>query len=309
MRSFVDAQRILGDIAECDAPFGERTTYGVGGRAALLVTPSTVDDLHKVAAVVQANRWACVVIGRGSNTLVADAGFDGVVVSLDKWDDISITGNDVRAGAGALLPVVARATVAAGLSGFEWAVGVPGTIGGGVRMNAGGHGNDMVNSLVGVRVFDVLSGEDTWMPAASLGLRFRGSSLPDHHIVIEAALRLFAGDVEKSRSELREVVRWRRAHQPGGQNAGSVFVNPVPGVLSAGQVIDEVGLRGVRLGSAEVSPKHANFIQADPGGSADDVFALMAHVRDRVLIERGIALRSENRLLGFSTVAWASEGR
>jgi UDP-N-acetylmuramate dehydrogenase len=117
--------------------------------------------------------------------------------------------------------------------------------------------------------------------------------------VISARFELTHGDREESEATLAEIVRWRREHQPGGQNAGSVFVNPIPGELSAGELIDSLDLRGLRIGSAEVSPKHANFIQADEGGRADDVRALMAAVRARVLEARGIALRSEIRQIGF----------
>ena len=129
-----------------------------------------------------------------------------------------------------------------------------------------------------------------------------GSEVPTWPTTRSSSAARFAlapGDRVASEAELAEIVRWRREHQPGGQNAGSVFVNPVPGQLSAGEVIDGLGLRGLRIGTAEVSPKHANFIQADEGGSADDVRAVMAAVRARVLEERGIALRSEIRQIGF----------
>jgi cell division septal protein FtsQ len=136
--------------------------------------------------------------------------------------------------------------------------------------------------------------------AVDLGLRFRGSALDDHHVVLSATVDLeWSNSPEASEAELQEVVRWRRENQPGGQNAGSVFVNPEPGKVSAGAVIDELGMRGLRVGSAQVSEKHANFIQADVGGSAQDVVALMAEVRRRVRDERGYVLRSEIRLVGF----------
>jgi UDP-N-acetylmuramate dehydrogenase len=178
-------------------------------------------------------------------------------------------------------------------------VGVPGSVGGAVRMNAGGHGSDVATCLVGVRVVDLLSGDDGEVPTSALGLRFRGSGLREHQVVVAARFGLRPGDAERSSEEIAEIVRWRREHQPGGQNAGSVFVNPVPGALSAGEVIDDLGLRGFRIGTAEVSTKHANFIQADEGGRAADVRAVMDAVRARVLSERGFALRSEIRLLGF----------
>jgi UDP-N-acetylenolpyruvoylglucosamine reductase len=203
-------------------------------------------------------------------------------------------------GGSVALPVAARQSVARGLTGFEWGVGVPGSVGGAVRMNAGGHGSDMASSLTSVRMFHLRKGLEAHVNAVDLGLRFRGSALDDHHVVLSATVDLeWSKSPEASEAELQEVVRWRRENQPGGQNAGSVFVNPEPGKVSAGAVIDELGMRGLRVGSAQVSEKHANFIQADVGGSAQDVVALMAEVRRRVRDERGYVLRSEIRLVGF----------
>ncbi|MGA1239949.1 MAG: hypothetical protein ACO3XZ_04330, partial [Ilumatobacteraceae bacterium] len=206
----------------------------------------------------------------------------------------------VVVGAMTSLPVVARQSVAAGLRGFEWAVGVPGSIGGAVRMNAGGHGSDMIASLLSVRLFHIERGIEANVSAANLGLRFRGSDLNDQHIVLSATLRLARGDKAEGESRLAEIVKWRRENQPGGQNAGSVFVNPVSGASSAGALIDGLGLRGYRIGTAEISEKHANFIQADEDGNADDVVELMTFVRQRVAEAHGIELRSEIRLVGFS---------
>jgi UDP-N-acetylmuramate dehydrogenase len=203
-------------------------------------------------------------------------------------------------GGSVALPVAARQSVARGLTGFEWGVGVPGSVGGAVRMNAGGHGSDMASSLTSVRMFHLRKGLEAHVNAVDLGLRFRGSALDDHHVVLSATVDLeWSKSQEASEAELQEVVRWRRENQPGGQNAGSVFVNPEPGKVSAGEVIDELGMRGLRVGSAQVSEKHANFIQADENGSAQDVVALMAEIRRRVRDERGYVLRSEIRLVGF----------
>ena len=211
---------------------------------------------------------------------------------------IEVDGTDVEAGAAAALPVVARRTVAAGLTGFEWAVGVPGSIGGAVRMNAGGHGSDMAAVLAGVRVVDLRTGEDGWVPASRPRTSATArSAVAPHHLVLAARLALAAGDVERGTAELAEIVAWRRANQPGGPNAGSVFTNP-PGD-SAGRLIDAAGGKGRRHGTAAVSTKHANFIQADEGGRADDVRrpdgrGAGARPRPR---RRGAA--PETRLVGF----------
>ena len=302
------AAAVLGDLAQIDVPIGPLTTYRVGGRAALFVQVGRLDDLAVLANAVQVSGLPVHVLGRGSNLLVADAGFEGIVVSTTALTDrfeIDADSGIVRAGASVALPVLARQTAARALTGFEWAVGVPGSIGGAVRMNAGGHGSDMAASLVEVVVAD-LDGPDTSatevLPAAALGLRFRGSGLGPRRIVLEAVLQLQPGDRTASEAIISEVVAWRRANQPGGQNAGSVFVNPVPGEVSAGALIDQLGLRGTRLGSAQVSDKHANFIQADDGGSADDVYALMELVQRKVADGTGHLLRSEIRLLGYPPI-------
>jgi UDP-N-acetylmuramate dehydrogenase len=304
LTSAVDiAARVLGPLATRDEPLAPMTTYKVGGPAALFVRARTVDDVLAVAAARQASGLPVLVVGRGSNLLVADEGFAGIGVSVtDFAAGIDIDGVDVAAGGGAALPVVARRTAAAGLTGFEWAVGVPGSIGGAVRMNAGGHGSDIAASLADIAVVDL----DAAVPgvvrrhAADLGLRFRGSDLGDLEVVISARLRLQRGDLAASEAEIAEIVRWRREHQPGGQNCGSVFVNPVPEEVSAGLLIDGLGLRGFRIGSACVSEKHANFVQANDGGSAADVRAVIEAVRERVAKETGYVLRSEVRLVGFA---------
>ena len=302
----------LDGLARRDVPLGPLTTYRVGGAAALFVEVGNRTDLLAVGEAARMSELPVLVIGRGSNMLVADAGFPGIVASLRDLDAvISIDRHAARvtASAGVALPVLARKTAAAGLTGFEWAVGVPGSVGGAVRMNAGGHGSDMASSLVAAVVVDLDAGVERVVPVDDLGLGFRSSGLGETEIVVEATLQLAPGDAPTSSQLIGEIVSWRRANQPGGQNAGSVFVNPVPGEVSAGALIDAAGLRGYRLGSAVVSDKHANFIQADDGGSADDVFALMTFVRQRVEAASGLRLRSEIRLVGFEAgeAAWADE--
>ncbi len=292
----------LGEAVQRDVPLGSMTTYRVGGRAALFVSVSERRQLAAVAKAATASGLAVLVVGRGSNLLVADAGFPGIVIGLGELGatiDIDIATATVRASAAVTLPVLARKTAAAGLAGFEWAVGVPGSIGGAVRMNAGGHGSDMSASLVEVTICDLADGLERTLTVDELDLGFRSSSLAAHHVVLDATLQLQHGDADASARLIGDIVAWRRAHQPGGQNAGSVFVNPVPGEVSAGALVDAAGLRGHRLGTAMVSDKHANFIQADEGGRADDVLALMALVRARVEEASGFRLRSEIRLVGF----------
>ena len=296
---------LLGDRLTKEEPIGPYTTYRVGGAASLFMRAMSVEDLHAVSRALSKVSIPVLLLGRGSNMLVSDSGFRGLAIALGPFaEQISLPSVEqspiLVAGAMSSLPVLARQSVSAGLRGFEWAVGVPGSIGGAVRMNAGGHGSDMIASLLSVRLFHLEKGIEANVSAANLGLRFRGSDLTDEHVVISATLRLAWGDKSEGESRLAEIVKWRREHQPGGQNAGSVFVNPVSGASSAGALIDELGLRDYRIGSAVVSAKHANFIQADEDGRADDVVELMTFVRQRVFEAHGIDLRSEIRLVGFA---------
>lgn len=297
------AHEALRAFSTADEPLAPFTTYKVGGTAALFASPRNDDELRLVAEVVRETGLPTLVVGRGSNLLVADAGFRGIAISLASMADwLEFHGTVVHVGASVALPVVARRSVAAALTGFEWAVGVPGSIGGAVRMNAGGHGSDIAACLVGVHALDLRTGVHRWVPVEQLGLHFRGSALASHQVVLDARLQLSVGVVETGEATLAEIVRWRREHQPGGQNAGSVFVNPIPGELPAAALIDRLGLRGVRIGGAFVSEKHANFVQATPGASASDVRAVMEHVRAAVREQTGFELRSEICLVGFDDV-------
>lgn len=304
---------LLGARVQRDVKLAAYTTYKVGGPASLLVKARSIDDLHAVSNALREKRVPLLVIGRGSNLLVADEGFAGLVVVLGEFAEQIIWPEQpavprVVAGGAVALPVLARQSAARGLTGFEWGVGVPGSVGGGVRMNAGGHGSDMAASLESIKIFHLLKGIVANVAAKDVGLRFRGSDLEPYHVVISASFALSWGDQQASEAEMAEIVRWRREHQPGGHNAGSVFVNPAPDGGSAGALIDGLGLRGLRIGTAEVSDKHANFIQVDPGGSADDVAELMALVRARVLSETGVDLHSEVRLVGFDPEVASNAG-
>ena len=310
------ATDLFGTRAHTDVSLAQFTTYRVGGNAALHVHVESIDDLEAISVVLARVDLPLLVIGRGSNMLIADTGFQGLAITFGSFlEYIDLpdrsdgggsqdSGFDVEPialfGGSVPLPVAARQSVHRGLTGFEWGVGVPGTIGGAVRMNAGGHGSDMASSLVSARIFHLLRGVEAHVDAVDLGLRFRGSAIADHHVVLSATLNLgWASNTQASENQLSEIVKWRRENQPGGQNAGSVFVNPVPGEVSAGALIDQIGMRGFRIGTAHVSEKHANFIQSEEGGLASDVVQVMAEIRRRVKESTGFDLRSEIRLAGF----------
>ena len=296
--SIEKAAAALGDLAVRDHPIGPLTTYRVGGRAALYVRAESEAELALARNAVVASGVPVLVVGKGSNLLVADRGFAGLAITLgDGFTGIGVEGTTVRAGAAVSLPVLARRTAAAGLTGLEWAVGVPGSVGGAVRMNAGGHGAETKDSLVRFRFVALDGAEDGEFPAGRLEFAYRHSTVRPADVVVWGEYELAPGDRDASASEIAEIVRWRRDHQPGGQNAGSVFTNP-PGD-SAGRLIDAAGLKGLRHGTAHVSTKHGNFIQADEGGSADDVWALVHEVRRLVADRTGVDLEPELRTVGF----------
>lgn len=310
---------VLGELGVADGPVGALTTYRVGGAAAVLATARSEGDLGRVAAAVAASGLPVLVVGRGSNLLVADAGFPGIAVLLDPdgFGDLAVerAGEDavVRAGGALPLPALARRSVEAGARGLEWAVGVPGSVGGGVRMNAGGHGSDIAASLRCATVVDLAgpaAGRPRRLGPAELDYGYRRSSITATQVVVAAELAATWGEPAEGRDTIRAIVRWRREHQPGGQNAGSVFTNPPPGdgeARYAGALVEAAGLKGWRRGSATVSPKHANFIQADPKGSADDVYRLLREVQARVAERFGVELHTEVRLIGFEPLMSTGE--
>jgi UDP-N-acetylmuramate dehydrogenase len=286
-----------------DQPVAELTTYRLGGPAAIVVR---IDDQEQLAALAQAvaeHRPPVLVVGRGSNLLVADAGFAGVAVVLaGEFEQLTVDRDtaSVDAGAAVPLPVLARRAASAGIGGLEFFVGIPGSVGGAVRMNAGGHGAETADVLDRAWVV-ALDGRGSALPevrtAPELALGYRRSTVGPSDLVTRAVVRGTADSPDACAARLDEIVRWRREHQPGGANAGSVFRNP-PGD-AAGRLIDAAGCKGLRVGGAFVSPKHANFFQAAPGATADDVHRLVAEVRRQVADRTGVRLEPELHMVGF----------
>jgi UDP-N-acetylmuramate dehydrogenase len=284
------------------APFGARTTYRVGGSVRALVTLASAADLEELGPLMVASGLELFVLGNGSNLLVADGEHEvlgvhlvGEFEELRTRDEGDVVVVDV--GAGLDLPIAARRLAKSGVVGFEWAVGVPGSFGGAAVMNAGGHGSDMNESLVSVTVWHDATTR-TWSKEL-LDYGYRTSSLRRDDVVTAVRLHLHPGDSEASQERIREIVRWRREHQPGGANAGSAFRNPEGD--HAGRLIEAAGCKGMRLGTAVVSEKHANFIIADADGRGNDVYELLTTVRALVKEHSGVELASEHRFLGFES--------
>jgi UDP-N-acetylmuramate dehydrogenase len=286
------------------------TTYRCGGPIAVLVRVDREDELLTVAEVVGPEPTTPVlVIGRGSNLLIADAGFDGVAIVLSgefERVDVDPERSRVDAGGATPLPVLARQAAKAGIGRLEFYVGIPGSVGGAMRMNAGGHGAETKDVVVSARVLQLGSGVARELDAGELGFGYRHSALGSRDVVLSAGFVGSDDDPEACGRRIDEIVRWRREHQPGGQNAGSVFTNP-PGD-AAGRLIDASGLKGLRVGGAVVSDKHANFFAAMPGARADDVRALIRLVQDRVESATGVRLVPELQLVGFADASEEASG-
>jgi UDP-N-acetylmuramate dehydrogenase len=281
-----------------DAPLAPLTTYRLGGPAAILVEVADRKDLEVLASEWEPDGLEMLIIGRGSNLLVADSGYDGLVLRLGGAFSWARSEDDlVRAGGATPMPWLARWAARQGWGGLEFGVAVPGSVGGAVRMNAGAHGTEIKDVLAAASVQDLKAREARQETPAALGLRYRGSDLTPGELVTEGAFHLERSEPAALESALREIVRWRREHQPGGQpNAGSVFANPEND--SAGRLIEAAGAKGWRVGGAEVSPKHANFFVAHEGATALDVLRLMVRVRAAVSERCGVVLRPELRCAG-----------
>ena len=287
-----------GDRLRTGVPMAPLTTFRIGGPAALYLEAESQADLTAVREAVRRADVPFVVVGKGSNLLVSDAGFAGLVLRLGKsfrW--VARDGACLSAGAAMPLPALAGVALTHGLRGLEWGVAIPASFGGAVRMNAGAHGGELAEVLQTIEVFVVPDGTTIAIPSADAGFGYRRSSLPPNGVVTSATIRLAPGEPDEIRSRMDEVREWRRIHQPLAEpNCGSVFTNP-PGDHAA-RLIDEAGLKGLRIGGAAVSTKHANFIVASPGARASDVVQLIRAVQRAVAARSNVHLEPEVHLLG-----------
>ena len=273
------------------------TTLGTGGPARAFARPESAAGVEELLRWAAERGLAVATVGLGSNLLVADDGVDALVLRLGAGlATVEADGGLVRAGGGAANAVVLHRARAAGLSGFEFACAIPGTIGGGVWMNGGAYGGDFAQVLTRARVATA-DGCD-WCTPAELGLAYRHSDLRHGQVVVAAELRLAPGDPEAIKARVRQLNAERKAAQPTNRRTfGSVFKNPEH-ELSAGRMLEACGLKGHRVGGAQISPKHANFIENADGARTADALALMAEARRRALEQFGVELRHEVELLG-----------
>ena len=279
---------------------GRHTTLRIGGTVGLFARPGSVSELRWLIRTAGLLQVPVVFIGNGSNLLVSDHGFEGVVIHLDGlvWErkQISEDRTLLQVGSGVSLPGLARWAAGEGLSGFSFLEGIPGTVGGGLTMNAGSMGGWVGDLTEWVDAIDP-NGRLVSFSADQLSFGYRSCPELEGLCIILAVFRIQGTDRPESiRSEMREYSSRRRNSQPGGPSAGCLFRNPEGD--SAGRLLDEAGLKGYRTGSVRISDKHANFIQPDPGATAGDVIEIMAYARDRVLSSHGITLEPEVKFLG-----------
>jgi UDP-N-acetylmuramate dehydrogenase len=297
-----DAERLLrerlGARLRVRFPLAPLTTFRIGGPAALFVEADEDGALEAVGRAARATGVPVAVIGKGSNTLVSDEGFPGIVVRLGRgyrW--AGRDGDRLSAGGAMPLPALAGVAMRHHLAGLEFGVAIPASLGGAVKMNAGAHGGSMSDVIERIEVYALAGTGRRSLSAADAGFAYRRSDLPRDHIVVGATATLAPGDEVEIRSRMEDARDWRRRTQPLAEpNCGSVFQNPAGD--HAARLIEAAGMKGLRVGGARVSEKHANFIVADPGASASDVWHLIEQVRSRVESGSGIRLETEVDLMG-----------
>ncbi len=274
------------------------TTLGTGGPARAFARPESDGEVAELLRWAAERSLAVAVVGLGSNLLAADQGVDALVLKLGgNLTSVAVGDNVLQVGGGAANAVALHRARAAGLGGFEFACAIPGTVGGGIWMNAGAYGGDFAGVLE--RALVATAEGSGWLTPAELGLGYRYSELRHGQVVLRAELRLQARPPEEIKADVRELNARRKAAQPTNRRTfGSVFKNPEH-ELSAGRMLEACGLKGHRIGGAQISPKHANFIENAGGARTADALALMAEARRRAHEQFGVRLEHEVEFLGF----------
>jgi UDP-N-acetylenolpyruvoylglucosamine reductase len=284
-------------VVRRDEPLARRTTLRVGGPADVYVEPASEEDLAAVLKFCAEQTLRFFVLGRGSNLLVRGGGFRGVVVCLayPRFSCVEIAGSRLRCGAGVKLKHVAVEAKRHGLAGLEFLEGIPGSVGGALRMNAGAMGGAMFDFVESVRLMDFDGNARDFTPNELL-VEYRGCSTLKTHIALGAVLRCRPDSLESIAQRMIAFSRKRWTSQPAAPSAGCIFKNPV--TVPAGRLIDELGLKGLRVGGAIVSAEHGNFIINDGAATARDVLELIELLKQRAQEERGIELQTEVEIIG-----------
>lgn len=282
-----------------NASMAEYTSFKTGGKADIMITPNGIDELCKVLKVLDEEDYPHIILGNGSNILVRDGGYRGAVVRIgDSFNYVNVDDERIICGSGALLSFVARTAAEASLSGFEFASGIPGSVGGAVFMNAGAYGGEMAQILEGVSIVSKDGRNVRYVDASELEMKYRYTRLHDTgDIVTEAVIKLVPGEKDEIKSRIVELTAKRNEKQPVSYpSAGSFFKRPEG--YFAGALIQESGLKGLSVGGAQVSELHAGFIINKDGASATDILQLMEIVQATVMDKFGVKLEPEVRIIG-----------
>jgi UDP-N-acetylmuramate dehydrogenase len=279
-----------------DEPLSRHTTFGLGGPADLFFLPADLDDLAAALPLLRAANIPILPLGGGTNTLVRDAGFRGLVLCLTAGaNKIEITRGTVQAGAST--QVFSRQCQRMGKTGFEFGCGIPGTIGGAIRGNAGAWGGETFDRLTRVTGVHLSSGQDETLSKSEIDFSYRRTGLAADYLIVEASFALDDGDPEKILAKMNQMLSERKASQPlSNRSPGCIFKNPPH--TSAGLLIDQAGCKGLSVGAVQVSDVHANFMVNLGGRSADDVLALIDKVTERVAQVHNLVLEPEIRIIG-----------
>lgn len=290
----IPAERLI-----ADADMKQYTSFKAGGRADLLVMPGSYDELIYITDTLKSEGPPYMIMGNGSNILVKDGGYRGVIIRIDDgFSDIQVQDSSIIAGAGALMSAVARKALEAELTGFEFASGIPGSIGGGVFMNAGAYGGEIADVIEYAKVLEKASGSIKQIPAPELELSYRHSALQlSGDIVLEVKLNLKRGSHSNIAEEMKTLTARRNEKQPVQYpSAGSFFKRPEG--YFAGKLIQDAGLKGLSVGGAKVSSKHSGFIINTGGATATDILSLMRLVQNTVYDKFGVMMEPEVRIIG-----------
>lgn len=281
-----------------EEPMDRHTTFRIGGPADYFLIPETYEQIQKILEICRREELPYFILGNGSNLLVSDQGYRGVIIqTFRNFSGVTVDGNKICAASGALLSAIAAAAKNASLTGFEFAGGIPGTLGGAVVMNAGAYGGEMKDVLEEVTVMDQ-EGQIRILKVDELEMGYRTSIIKKAgYLVLEAVIALEPGDQERIKERMRELTEQRTSKQPlEYPSAGSTFKRPEG--YFAGKLIMDCGLRGYRVGGAQVSEKHCGFVINTGGATAQDVRTLMQNVSDKVFEKYGVTLEPEVKFLG-----------
>lgn len=271
----------------------------VGGEAKRLVYPRNMESFLRLLGHCHGTGEKVTVLGAGSNTIITERGIDGVVISTRKLKEVRIEGTHVEAECGAMLSSIMNRSIRLGLTGFEFAAGIPGTVGGSIYMNAGANGGEIKDAVKSVRIWH--EGEEKDLSREEINFEYRKSNLPADSIVTRAVFELRRGDRQKSEENVRQYLMYRNSTQPVKMaNTGSVFKNPP--TVSAGELLEGLGFKGLCVGGAKFSEIHANFIVNFNKAKADDIIALIESARETALRKRNITLEPEVEIMGGEAV-------